>query len=136
MTAPEPGRYNSTVIYSRAQELCSSFALQISLFSMLFHFLLSFNLRWSYRHMPSRYLNLYSTLSLQLASTHSFHGYGLGGIEDWKWHTGDWRLLRQSKLVSPSLQLRSYHKQLFGAEALTHTEEIIQNLFICTQVQK
>lgn len=75
------------------------------------------NLRRSYRHMQSRYLNLYSTLSLQLASTHSFHGYGLGGIEDWKWHTGDCRLLRQAKLVSPSRHLRSYHKQLFGTEA-------------------
>jgi hypothetical protein len=29
-----------------------------------------------------RYLYLYSIFSLQLASTHSFHCYGLGGIED------------------------------------------------------
>lgn len=36
----------------------------------------------------SRYLYLYSIFSLQLASTHSFHSNGLGGIEDWKWHTG------------------------------------------------
>ena len=36
----------------------------------------------------SCYLYLYSIFSLQLASTHSFHSDGLGGIEDWKWHTG------------------------------------------------
>lgn len=36
----------------------------------------------------SCYLYLYSIFSLQLASTHSFHSNGLGGIEDWKWHTG------------------------------------------------
>lgn len=95
--------YNSTVIYSLAQGLRRSLTIQNSLlFSILFHFLLSFNPRWSYRHMPSRYLNLYSTLSLQLASTHSFHSYGLGGIEDWKWHTGesffdDWSVMNIRK---------------------------------------
>lgn len=36
----------------------------------------------------SCYLYLYSIFSLQLASTHSFHSNGLGGIEDWKRHTG------------------------------------------------
>lgn len=30
----------------------------------------------------SCYVNLYSIFSLQLASTHSFHSNGLGGIED------------------------------------------------------
>lgn len=42
------------------------------------------------------YLYLYSIFSLQLASTHSFHSNGLGGIEDWKRHTG------HSASLSPS----------------------------------
>lgn len=48
------------------------------------------------------YLYLYSIFSLQLASTHSFHSNGLGGIEDWKWHTGesfliDWSVMYMQK---------------------------------------
>lgn len=52
----------------------------------------------------SCYLYLYSIFSLQLASTHSFHSNGLGGIEDWKWHTG------HSVSLSPTFVLSRCHE--------------------------